>query len=78
MSNSLQEVRRNYQWRKAMYWLAKIISDCESKLNDPWRKQDLSVKWTESVHNKYFVKSDFRVELKKIQVSYTGIFVSFK
>ena len=72
--NSLQERRRSSQWRKAMNWLSDMTLDYDSKLNSPWRKQDVSVKWTESVHNIYFIKSDFRFGLKSIRALYTGIF----
>ena len=41
--NSLHEVRKNYQWRKVIYWLAKKMLDCESKLNGPWIDQDVSL-----------------------------------
>ena len=46
-----------------MYWLAEILSNCESKWHNPWIKQDELLKWVESVHNIYFVKSSFHFGL---------------
>ena len=76
--NSLQEVRKNYQSGSEMYHMAEIMSDCETKLNGPWIKQEGSVKWSESVHNMYYFKFGFRFELKSTQAPHTGIFLSSK
>ena len=51
-----------------MYWLVEMMSDCESKLNDPWIKTYVPVKGVESVHNLYVVKSGFYFWLKDIRV----------
>ena len=42
--NSIQEVRRNFQWRKEANYLAEITSEHESKLNGSCIKQVGSVK----------------------------------
>ena len=78
--NSLLKVRGNSQSRKIMYWLAEIMSDCESKLNGPWIKQDGSVTRTELVHNVYFVKSGFPfgLKIKSLRAPYTEIFLLSK
>ena len=61
-----------------MNCLAETMSVCESKLKGPCKKKDESVKWTESVHNIYFVSSGFRFGLKSIRAPYTGTFSSSK
>ena len=76
--NSLLKVRGNSQSRKIMYWLAEIMLDCESKLNDI--KQDGSVTRTELVHTVYFVKSGFPfgLKIKSLRAPYTEIFLLSK
>ena len=63
----MQEVRMYYQWCNSTNWLAEITSERESKLKDSRRKQDESVKCTESVHNIYLDRSGFLLGFKIIR-----------
>jgi len=54
MPNPIQEVRKKSQCCNAMNFLEVTMSVCESKLKGPCKKQDESVKWTESVYIIYF------------------------
>ena len=72
----LQKIKGYYQCVSAIYCLVKIISERESKVKEPCRYQEMSVKWKESVQSIYSQVSGLRLGPNNIRVSYRATLLS--